>query len=200
MKHRVRRALAIAIGVAVPFTAAACIDPPPPPDPDPEPESTVDAHYADLPTDNTVNLYDRRETGGQLRRHAQVFTAGRTGTLDKVSAIFGLSLPSNPTVPITITVETLDAQGKPSGNVIGEGVWDGPLLDPDTFSDVPLTDTAEVETGQQYALVFYNPAPTSMVLYLDAPDYPGGASFEGWPTESWAVDPYDDVPFKTWVR
>ena len=198
MKRTPRRLLAVLTAAAVPFAAGACIEPPPPP-----PISTVDAQYADLPTDNWVFLYDRRETGGQLSRFAQVFTAGRTGTLDKVSAIFGTHpfIPSSPVAPIVITVRTLDAQGKPSGTILGQGEWNGPELpDENTFADVPLTDTAEVEAGQQYALVFESPSPVGMALYLDSPDYPGGGSFEGWPTESWLANPYDDVAFTTWVR
>ena len=201
MVHMVRKVLAAAAVAALSVGAVACGEPPPPP---PPPASTVDASYTESPVNNEVNIMTL-DRFGQTARFAQSFTAGRSGTLDMVSAILGPPQCCGSLVPVTVSVQTLDGNGKPSGTVLGQGVWNGPALpDTNTFADIPLTDTAEVVAGQQYALVFENPAPTNMRLYLAAPDYPGGQSFEGFATggasPGWSVNPYDEVPFKTWVR
>ena len=81
-----RRVLATAAVAALSVGASGCIEPPPPP----PPESTVDAFYADLPVDNDTMSIKTLDAFGQTRFVAQTFTAGRTGTLDKVSAILNL--------------------------------------------------------------------------------------------------------------
>jgi hypothetical protein len=207
MKIRLSAAAALA---AVALFAVACVPPTEPPTTTTTtttttpPESTVDQSYADLPVSN-LTLLRTNDTFGQTRKHAQVFTAGRGGVLDKVSAIVG-SNGVGPIVPVTITVQSLDGTGRPSGTVLGQGVWNGPALpDANTFADIPLDDTADVVAGVQYALVFENLASSpTMALYLDDPNYPGGQSFEwfsvGGASEFWFADQYYDVPFKTWVR
>ncbi len=198
-----RRILAVAAVAALPLGAAGCIEPPPP-----QPaESTVDAFYADLPVDNDTMSIKTLDSFGQTRFVAQTFTAGRSGTLDKVSAILGPPDCCGSLVPVTITVQTVDGTGRPSGTVIGEGVWNGPELpDHNTFADIPLTQTAQVEAGQKYALVFTNPAPTNMTVYLDFPGYPDGEFFEAFasggviPTSWYNYDAYYEMPFKVWIR
>lgn len=192
------RKVLIAVAVAtLSVGAVGCQEPPPP-------ASTVDASYDELPAWEQTYL-KTLDNFGQTRRWAQTFTAGRTGTLDKVSAILSPPAGDPSLVPVTITIQTLDGSGAPSGTVIGEGVWNGPALpDTNTFADIPLTDTAEVVAGQEYAIVFDNPAPTNMILQIDSPDYDGGRSYEafagGGADPTWFYDQYSDTPFKTWVR
>ena len=184
-----KRLLPVVSAVLLMVGLVACTE-----DPPPEPVSTVDASFTG-PRTKEVWIYAREDAS--LVRFAQTFTAGRSGTLDKVSVILGPAW-AGPVVPVTVSVQTL-AGGKPSGEVLGWAEWDGPAPpDQSTFVDLELSEPAEVVAGEQYALVFENPSTTWMTVQLGQPDYPDGQAWEHY--SFWSPDPYSEVPFKTWVR
>jgi hypothetical protein len=143
---------------------------------------------------------------------AQTFTAGRTGTLDQVS-LTPSRISGTAPAPLAITIQTVTAEGKPSGTAIGSGSYDGPANSL-TLQDMPLSTPAHVVSGTVYAIVAAEsacatPAPDNGWTFdghgssTDA--YPGG---QGWtrlvgspsdwhgPGGSTALDLF----FATWIR
>ncbi len=189
-----KRLLSVAAAVLLMVGLVSCTEDPPPETPDPE--STVDQSF-EGPRTKEVWVYTRSD--GSTVRFAQAFTAGRTGTLDKISVILGPSFPGGPIVPVRVSVQPLVGD-QPTGEVLGWVEWSGPELpDQSTFVDLELTDPAEVVAGVAYALVFENSSTTWMTVQLGEPDHDGGKAYENYGTH-WSWDRYSSVPFKTWVR
>ena len=133
------RVLISAIAVVLLATAVGCFPDPPPA------ESTVDQSYSPA-LDSCDNALRTNDSFGQSAYFAQSFTAGRTGELDRVSAV--LMPRRGPVVPVTVSIETT-AGGRPSGVVIGQGVWNGPASpDLTTFVDIDLSTPAPVTAGR----------------------------------------------------
>ncbi|MBA2619111.1 MAG: Ig-like domain-containing protein [Rubrobacter sp.] len=141
---------------------------------------------------------------------AQTFTAGSSGSLDRVSVHAFRS--GGPEVgDILISIQTLDEAGLPSGVVVGSA--SAPIADfnaspPGSWVDINMTQPAPVSAGERYALVAStaNATPNGSsfygwgVAYNDP--YPGGDAHGrnggGWAVRSDAGVPMD-FAFKTFV-
>ena len=84
---------------------------------------------------------------------AQTFTAGRTGFVKRVAMSMQPIAPGSQ-VPFELTIRKVDADGSPSGIVLGSGTYGGPGA-PDQFSvvDIALQAPALVVEGHRYAIV-----------------------------------------------
>jgi hypothetical protein len=132
-----------------------------------------DAHTASAQAQATVRMVfpdqDQQTTGDPgadvpverhgttLSRYAQTITAGRSGELSDLS--FGIAWESTggaPPAPLDVTVQTVGADGAPTGTVIGSGTVDtSAVAEGDTrFITLALGDTATITTGSRFALVF----------------------------------------------
>jgi hypothetical protein len=142
---------------------------------------------------------------------AQTFTAGSSGSLDKVSVHAWLA-GSSAAGDMVVSIQTVDGSGFPSGTVLGSG--SAPLGDFDTSApgdwvDVNLTQPARVSAGTQYALVASTasatPEGSSFYVWSMATDdpYPGGDAHGRAPGGQWQVRQDGGVPvdfaFKTFV-
>ena len=101
---------------------------------------------------------------------AQTFTAGVSGSLDKVS-VHAYRAGTQEVGDMLVSIQTLDESGSPSGTVLGSG--SAPITNFDTspggWVDIGLTQPVPVSAGKKYALV----TSTASVS-------PTGASFYGW--------------------
>lgn len=160
-----------------------------------------DAGYAAVPANDCV-VTARTFSTFPPSPVAQTFQANSTGSLNRVSAVLGTQSPAhNPAdAPITVTVETLTPDGKPSGVVLGTGTWAGPALpDTSTFADITLTTPAPVTAGTTYALVFTNSSLIPMCAWAKSPGtYPVGQLLMS-NLAGWGFAPGTDILFKTWV-
>lgn len=127
-------------------------------------------------------------SGGQLSCYtagfgysaAQTFTAGRTGSLDKVSLAAAVLSGEG-----AVEIQTLDANAAPSGTVIGSGTLTGAaasaagtaISDP-RLVDIPLTTAAPVTAGTSYAIVVRAPLSSDWACV--------NAGVNGHPGQFWA--------------
>ncbi len=145
---------------------------------------------------------------------AQTFTAGRTGTLDQVSVALRRSSSAS-WAPVAVRIETVGADGKPTGTALGTGDYDGPGVTSSGVVDLPLDSPAAVTAGTKYALVLSEsscatPAPANGWVVdgmMGATDnYAGGQAWlrtipstSGW-RPGVGAGTYLDLFFATWVR
>ena len=86
---------------------------------------------------------------------AQTFTAGLSGSVDKVS-VTAWRAGSTGVGDMLVSIQTLDEAGFPSGTVLGSGSADVDgfaTFPPGDPVDIPLTQPAPVSAGTKYALV-----------------------------------------------
>jgi hypothetical protein len=206
--------VSFALPVLLGLGLASCTPPPPPPAP--STTQTQDQIY----TGTANNEY--RVHGCNADHVAQTFTAGITGSLDKIALTLATQTPGPPTLsappqPIAISIQTVDINGAPTGIEIGAGASAGPsgvVAYPGVNWEIPLSGPAPVVAGTQYAIVVAESACLTlsdngwyMVGTASASDaYPGGAlwfqNFTGSVWTSWAQvagpTTYDNF-FTTWV-
>jgi hypothetical protein len=93
---------------------------------------------------------------------AQTFTAGRTGTLPEVDLSLELEVGGNPP-PLTVEIETVDANHQPSGTVLASTTIPASAVLPGVFRWTPAVFSAPpfVVAGTQYAIVLANPDNTT---------------------------------------
>ena len=135
---------------------------------------------------------------------AQTFTAGITGSLDRVDLLLASANP-----PATyLSVEIRDAPGGVPGQAILASRPIPPSAVTSTtpqFIPVDFRPPAPVVAGTQYAIVAYsaNVATTWFLWYFKNSDvYSGGQFFYNGttpPTSSWTAAPSQDLSFKTYV-
>lgn len=83
---------------------------------------------------------------------AVTYVAGRTGQLDQVSVVATRTPDAG---RISATIYRVDSTGRPFGQSLGRGLWDGPSSpDLSTFVDIPITPPADVVAGDTYGIVF----------------------------------------------
>jgi hypothetical protein len=102
---------------------------------------------------------------------AQTFTAGVSGSLDKVS-VHAYRAGTLEAGGMLVSIQTLDESGLPSGTVLGSGsapITDFGTTSPGNWVDIGLTQPATVSAGKKYALVTSTASAS-----------PTGASFYGW--------------------
>ena len=125
---------------------------------------------------------------------AQVFTAGRTGTLD------GVSLRTSGSVAATVQIRRVALDGSPTGAQIGSGTYRGGSGA--QWTEVSLSSPAAVEAGSVYAAVISTASGCtgewSVAVTADA--YAGGTSFYRVPENPAFVATGEDLAFRTWVR
>lgn len=97
-------------------------------------------------------------SGDRHESHAQTFTAGLSGALDRVD--LALAQPTSPSVgPLTVEIRNVDDGGAPGTIVLARAdvpVASVPPLDQgQAFVEVPLDSPATVVAGGQYAIVAY---------------------------------------------
>jgi hypothetical protein len=131
---------------------------------------------------------------------AQTFTAGMTGLLDRVS--LASDTPYGFTI-LNVGIETLAADGTPSGTVLGSNTFRGSFTGAGRqFHDFLFSPGVPITAGTHYAIVvkayagginWYDSS------WLDA--YPGGQLYVSCFGCAWFSDPSygQDFAFKTWV-
>jgi hypothetical protein len=140
---------------------------------------------------------------------AQTFTAGTTGSLDRVD--LAISRPAAITVPLTVEIRAT-AGGTPTGpalaseNVVAADI---PLVFiADGFISVPLSPAAAVVAGSEYAIVLSSPGCGfgncyHWVLGPAGDPYPAGAGLQSFDAgATWTPFAYfgsTDLAFKTYV-
>jgi len=83
-----------------------------------------------------------------LKVLAQTFTAGATGGLDRVSLAADTTFAN-----ISVTIQTVSANGAPSGTVLGTSNFSGALSCCRQFHDFFFNPTVAVASGTHYAIV-----------------------------------------------
>lgn len=136
---------------------------------------------------------------------AQTFTAGKSGTLDRVSLASDTSFgAATETVqiqtvkPMQIGTATVEA---PSGTVLASTTTSGRLVCCSQFHDFDFTTGASITAGTQYAIVV---SVVGLFTWYDSwqfDAYPGGQLFVGCIGCSWFTGSAfgRDFAFKTWV-
>ena len=141
---------------------------------------------------------------------AQVFTAGSSGSLDRVS-VHAARVGTTEAGDMLLSIQSLDEEGRPSGTVLGSGsapIEDFNASPPNSWVDVDLSRPAQVTAGEGYALVATteNTTPSGSSFYswsmaFDDP-YPGGDAHDR-NGGAWDVRTDNGVPvdfaFKTFV-
>jgi hypothetical protein len=148
----------------------------------------------------------------------QTFTAGLSGTLDKVSLKVYYEPPSNLALPdsdLVVEVQSVDSSGQPTGEVLSSTTVSHSFVTEDlnVWTDITLAQPVEVSENTKYALVLkgtvcfrcINPSldPSSQPgIYYAAvtrdPPYPRGESFQKRPDQPWNLT-LDDLMFRTYV-
>jgi hypothetical protein len=116
---------------------------------------------------------------------AQTFTAGRTGILPEVDLSLELEVGGNPP-PLTVEIETVDANHQPSGTVLASATIPASAVVPGVFRWTPAVFSAPafVVAGTQYAIVLSNPDNTTpeggkiFVAQYGANTYSGGYALD----------------------
>jgi hypothetical protein len=130
---------------------------------------------------------------------AQTFTAGVTGSLDRVSLMSDTSFGS---VKLTVQIQSVTAAGAPSGTILGSSLFQGTLTCCRQFHDFAFSPAVHITSGTQYAIV----VKVSVGLFtwynswiFNA--YLGGQLFVGCSGCTWLTGAtYGmDFAFKTWV-
>lgn len=159
-------------------------------------------HDAAFKTYVMPSLVDQAQAGrgaslqvGGIAMAAQTFTAGVTGYLDRVFVgMWNLSGKG----PVTISIQTVNSDGYPSGTEIGKGT-----LMPSALGQNPvaITGNAYVRAGTRYAIVVTMPDGDIIFWWIDCIElYPAGDLFEGYLGSSWDMkQPTWDSQFWTYV-
>lgn len=106
---------------------------------------------------------------------AQTFTAGVSGSLDKVS-VHAYRAGTLEAGAMLVSIQTLDESGLPSGTVLGSGsapITDFGTTSPANWVDISLTQAVPVSAGKEYALV----TSTASVSQTGASFYGLGVAF-----------------------
>ena len=204
---RATRAAMVALVATIGLASVACTPPPP--------TQTLDQEFDPSSVNlsagaNACSLAYEPTTDYRV---AQTFTAGKTGLLDQVGLkaqwanVGGYPDPA----PLVLSIQTVEADGRPSGVEIGSGNYAGPASS-SVITAIPLSTPASVVQGEQYAVVL------SESTCLDPPPYYGwefkgsSSSVDGYTaggawrsnsfTASWVPvfsSGYTDLVFRTWV-
>jgi hypothetical protein len=131
---------------------------------------------------------------------AQTFTVGRSGVLDRVSVPLGWNpnFSSPPTAPISVSIQTLDGQGAPSGTQIAYGTIPVSNLVSSGSWVVAELSPVSVTAGSRYALVLYC-NDHSFIRWYSQPLQPYGDGVFWWFDGRWNADDYEDGGFQTYV-
>lgn len=95
---------------------------------------------------------------GQQDPMAEIFTAGMTGSLDKISVQASPCYDAwNKPCNFNIQIQTVDGNGNPSGTVLGQGRGREPYPASNgnafAWTDVVLSSPAQIQAGTRYAMV-----------------------------------------------
>lgn len=139
---------------------------------------------------------------GQQDPMAQIFTAGITGSLDKISIQAAPCYDAwNKPCSFNIQIQTVDGNGNPSGVVIGQGRGREPQPPSNGnafgWADVTLSSPAKIQAGSRYAMVLR--ADWWMQVTFGT-----GTGFNGearhWNYNTWGrYGNQANLVFKTWV-
>src|SRR5437588_6784030 len=108
---------------------------------------------ASAPAQATTDALDQSQVliisyQNSLKLLAQTFTAGATGGLDRVSLAADTTFAN-----ISVTIQTVSANGAPSGTVLGMSNFSGALSCCRQFHDFFFNPTVPVASGTHYAIV-----------------------------------------------
>ena len=138
-------------------------------------------------------------------RAGQVFTAGISGFLGRVGLELANYAASPATGPVTVSIQTLTAEGIPSGQQIGSGEIPLSAIPPagsPSWVDAALISPARVTAGTRYVLIV-GTAGGIVQWYQqfggDSDPYPGGYPVAR-PADAWGtIVTNQDWAFKTYV-
>jgi hypothetical protein len=137
---------------------------------------------------------------------AQTFTAGLTGSLDRVELLAGAP-DSVPDAPMTVEIRNVSG-GSPGTTVLAAGsVPPSAVSSTDAWVPVTFGTATPVVAGTQYSIVAYSSVDNTHSYFwaIDFPDpYPGGATFYqifSPPSSTWTLSGLGgDQAFKTYVE
>jgi hypothetical protein len=138
-------------------------------------------------------------------RLGQTFTAGITGTLSQVDLDLLTSLDP---APLSVDIESVDANGHPSGTVLAATTVTSSLVPgPTTWVSLPLSDGPIVVAGTRYAIVLADPADPvggSKIWadeFANPNPYSGGdVQLSGDSGSTWLDQPAFSLLFRTYVE
>lgn len=202
---KVRVLVAAASIAASGLFTTACVPEPPPPTT--TTTSTTSTSTTTTTTQAPQSTVDQSGTGPvnsgmSAFAAAQIFTAGRSGVLDKVS----LHSLSSQTVPVEISIQSVTATGSPTGTPLAPATVIAAPVAMSGLTDIPLTTPVPVTAGVKYALVVdWVGGAGGMWATTGADDpYPGGDVWYYAFDSHWALmglvnGQVFDFLFQTWV-
>ena len=128
---------------------------------------------------------------------AQTFTAGATGGLDRVSLAADTTFAN-----VSVSIQTVSANGAPSGTVLGTSNFSGALFCCRQFHDFFFNPTVPVTSGTHYAIVVRLLVGTFTWYTSSVIDaYAGGQLYISCSGCAWFTGTRwgQDFAFKTWV-
>jgi len=134
----------------------------------------------------------------QVVMMAQTFTAGASGSLDRVS------LATDTTsgfARVNITIQTLASSGAPSGTAVGTATFSGALVCCRQFHDYAFNPAVQVAAGAKYAIVVE--VQVGVFTWYDSGSfdaYAGGRQYIACAGCAWITTSHSDFAFKTWVQ
>jgi hypothetical protein len=136
--------------------------------------------------------------------HAETFTAGLSGAVDRVDLVLDRSNAT--TAPLTVEIRTVTS-GCPSATVLAStqvAAADVPVATGPTppFDAITFPNPAPVAAGSQYVVVFYTASGNDYLGYGSTADpYSGGQACSSFstPPSTWGAEANLDFAFKTYV-
>ncbi len=143
----------------------------------------------------------QRELGNLGDHHieiAQTFLLDASTTIASIKIKFGVSLGS-PTNGVTVRIETLDINNKPSGTLASPNLTKTDIPDENTWHTFAFDVPSVIDAGS-YAIVLLIPEQSydihRTVRYKDEDPYSSGNMFERMDEGTWEIYLYLDVAFK----
>jgi hypothetical protein len=137
------------------------------------------------------------------QRLAQTFTAGITGVLSQVD--LELSTEYGP-APLSVDIESVDANGHPSGTVLASATVTPPsAFSSPTWFSLPLSNGPIVVAGTRYAIVLADPTDSGLTAWFtevaNPNPYSGGYLLHSENSgTSWTGEPAFSLLFRTYVE
>jgi hypothetical protein len=164
------------------------------------------ADVLDQSQPNANHSSDINPPFGDSVSEAQIFTPGKTGTLNKVDLGLGLECAAGcPSTVLNVGIYATDASGLPTGTALGTGTVSptNPNLGVGccTLITVPISPGVSVSAGTKYAIVLTDTGccGSGFILGFDVNDpYPGGNHLENFNNSGWRDFGWDTM-FQTYI-
>ena len=156
-----------------------------------------------FPAQAATDTLDQSQTlilnSQRLGLMAQTFTAGSSGTLDRVSLASDTSFGA---MKINLSIQTVTSAGAPSGTKLATTSFQGTVQCCRQFHDFTFSPGPQLAAGTRYAVVVQ--VVTSLFTWYDSgslDQYSGGQLYLGCSSCAWFTGSQfgQDFAFKTWM-